>query len=61
MPAIDKTREDNRDLSVILNDLSNKEEKVVTIKNELYLISIPEGYDEVYVILENILTFMRFI
>lgn len=51
MPAIDKTREDNRDLSVILNDLSNKEEKVVTIKNELYLISIPEGYDEVYVIL----------
>ncbi|ASW42202.1 hypothetical protein [Clostridium isatidis] len=53
MPSINKIREEKDDLSIILDDLYKKEEKLVSIKNDLYSISIPEGYDELYVILNE--------
>lgn len=46
--AINKVREDKRDLQVIIDDIYKKEETYNSLKNRLAFISIPEGCMEVY-------------
>lgn len=53
MPEINKIRKEKGDLSVIINDLYKKEEKLVFAKTTLHSISIPEGYDDIYVTLKE--------
>ncbi|MCF0148205.1 MAG: hypothetical protein HUJ77_07385 [Clostridium sp.] len=46
--AINKIREDKRDLNVIIDDLYEKEEIYNKLKDNLTLISIPEGCMDIY-------------
>lgn len=46
--AINKVREDKRDLKVIIDDLYKKEEVFNKLKENLHLISIPEGCMDIY-------------
>lgn len=46
--AIDKIREDKRDLSIIIDDISKKEQTYEDIKLSIYSLSIPEGSSNVY-------------
>ena len=46
--AIDKIREDNRDLNVIIDDIYSKEKTYDDIKLSIYSISIPEGNSDIY-------------
>lgn len=46
--AINKVREDKRDLKVIIDDLYKKEETYNSLKENLTLISIPEGCMDIY-------------
>jgi hypothetical protein len=55
LPAIDKIREENRDLLAIIDDIYKKEEVFNNMKTELYSISIPEGYDKIYSSLQEYL------
>lgn len=46
--AIDKIREENRDLNVIIDDIYIKEKTYDNIKSSILSISIPEDYSKVY-------------
>ena len=46
--AIDKIREDNRDLNVIIDDIYSKEKTYDDIKISIYSLSIPEGNSDIY-------------
>lgn len=54
--AIDKVREDNRDLIVIIDDLLKKEELFNTLKQKSFLLSIPDGCNDIYESLNEYLT-----
>ncbi|NLK93873.1 MAG: hypothetical protein GX275_01590 [Clostridiales bacterium] len=47
-PALEKIREDNRSLNVLVQDVKNKERNLNLIKNKSYSISIPENEDYLY-------------
>ena len=46
--AIDKIREDKRDLNVIIDDIYLKEKTYDDIKTSLLSLSIPEGNSDIY-------------
>lgn len=46
--AIDKIREDKRDLNVIIDDIYEKEKAYEDIKLSVYSLSIPEGSSNIY-------------
>lgn len=46
--AINKVREDKRDIQVIINDLYDKEKAYNNLKEQISYISIPDGYESIY-------------
>lgn len=54
-PALIKIREDNRDLSVLVDDIDKKKSDFNKIKNESYSVSIPSGSQDSYEALEDML------
>ena len=48
MPAINKIREDKRDLQVIIEDLYKKEESYKDLKGKVVSLSIPDGCMNIY-------------
>lgn len=53
--ALITIREDKRDLSILLNDISDKHSKFSEIKNKSYSISIPSGAQNCYTSLEDMI------
>lgn len=47
-PALNKIKEDKRDIQVLITDIENKEEIFKNVKNKSSLSSIPDGYDDYY-------------
>lgn len=54
-PALLKIREDNRNLSILLDDINNKKSDFNKIKNDSYSVSIPSGAQNSYEALEDML------
>lgn len=52
-PALDKIKEDKRDLQGLLDDLDSKESIYKDIEKKLLSTSIPDGYNDYYVCLEE--------
>ncbi|MCR1952135.1 MULTISPECIES: hypothetical protein [unclassified Clostridium] len=48
MPAINKIREDKRDLQVIVEDLYSKEKSYENLKSKIISMSIPDGCMDIY-------------
>ncbi|GAA0086623.1 hypothetical protein UT300007_30640 [Clostridium sp. CTA-7] len=48
IPAINKIREDKRDLQVIIDDLYKKEKSYESLKKEVISLSIPDGFMNIY-------------
>lgn len=48
IPAINKAKEDNRDLQVIIDDIYNKEEIYENLKEKVLSLSVPDGCMAVY-------------
>lgn len=46
--AINKVKEDNRDLQVIIDDIYKKEETYKNLKGKVLSLSIPDGYMDIY-------------
>ncbi|HBJ2622807.1 hypothetical protein [Clostridium botulinum] len=55
-PALEKIREDNRDLSIVIYDLNEKRSDFNAIKDNSISISIPVGGENCYVALEEIIS-----
>ncbi|NFR14185.1 hypothetical protein FDF98_06690 [Clostridium botulinum] len=55
-PALEKIREDNRDLSIVIYDLNEKRSDFNVIKDSSISISIPVGGENCYVALEEIIS-----
>lgn len=55
MPAINKIREDKRDLQVIVEDLYSKEHSYETLKSKIVSMSIPDGCMDIYDALDEYL------
>jgi len=47
-PALNKIKEDKRDIQVLITDLENKEEIFKDVQSKSSLTSIPDGYDDYY-------------
>ncbi|NFI05522.1 hypothetical protein FC959_14160 [Clostridium botulinum] len=54
-PALEKIREDNRDLSIVIYDINEKRSNFNTIKDSSISISIPVGGENCYEALEEII------
>lgn len=56
-PALNKIREDNRNLDVLLQDLKDKKSKLNDIKNKTYCIAIPEDGMDCYDLLQDTINY----
>ena len=56
-PALDKIREDNRSLDVLLKDIKEKKSKFSDIKSKSYNLSIPEKGNNCYELLKDTLNY----
>lgn len=54
-PALNKIKEDKRDLQVLIDDIEGKELILKDVKTTLGLISIPDGYSDYYTYLDEFL------
>lgn len=54
-PAIEKIREDGRSIQSILDDLSIKRDNLTTLKSNLYSLSVPDGFIEIYDSLSHVI------
>lgn len=52
-PALNKIKEDHRDLQVLLDDIKDKEEIYKDVQNQLITLSIPDGYGDYYTALDE--------
>ncbi|MEG1483121.1 hypothetical protein [Clostridium sp.] len=52
-PALNKIKEDNRDLQVLIDDLKSKDEIYKDVQNKLITLSIPDGYADYYTSLDE--------
>jgi hypothetical protein len=57
MPALKKIREDKRSLDVLLKDIKDKRSKFNDIKNRSYGLTIPEGGNECYNLLQDAINY----
>lgn len=55
MPAIIRIREEERDLSIILEDIKKKEESFLNLKNSIVSISVPDGLIDYYTLFSEYL------
>ena len=54
-PALEKIREDKRDISILLDDINKKRSILSAIKDKSYSISIPVGAENCYSSLEEVI------
>lgn len=56
-PAIDKIREDDRDLNNLIKDIKDKKSALSSIKNQSYCINIPENGTKSYNLLQDTINY----